>query len=87
MLWALLFSISIFFSFMALLFYLFILIFIFFISWGIPVYPWLIHVNVWQKPLQSCKVISLHLNFIPKQALRDGGEQLQAYVIGDLFSP
>ena len=21
--------------------------------------PWLIHVNVWQKPLQYCKVISL----------------------------
>ena len=25
------------------------------------VYPWLIHVNVWQKPLQHCKVISLQL--------------------------
>ena len=25
------------------------------------VHPWLIHVNVWQKPLQYCKVISLHL--------------------------
>ena len=25
------------------------------------VYPWLIHVNVWQKPLQFCKVISLKL--------------------------
>ena len=28
---------------------------------GIHVYPWLIHVNVWQKPLQYCKVISLQL--------------------------
>ena len=28
-------------------------------GWGIHVYPWLIHVNVWQKPLQYCKVISL----------------------------
>ena len=26
-----------------------------------PVNPWLIHVNVWQKPLQYCKVISLQL--------------------------
>ena len=26
---------------------------------GTHVYPWLIHVNVWQKPLQYCKVISL----------------------------
>ena len=28
---------------------------------GIHVYPWLIHVNVWRKPLQYCKVISLQL--------------------------
>ena len=28
-------------------------------GWGTHVYPWLIHVNVWQKPLQYCKVISL----------------------------
>ena len=30
-------------------------------GWGIHVNPWLIYVNVWQKPLQYCKVISLHL--------------------------
>ena len=30
-------------------------------GWGTHVYPWLIHVNVWQKPLQYCKVISLQL--------------------------
>ena len=29
--------------------------------WGTQVNPWLIHVNVWQKPLQYCKVISLQL--------------------------
>ena len=28
-------------------------------GWGTHVNPWLIHVNVWQKPLQYCKVISL----------------------------
>ena len=28
---------------------------------GIHVNLWLIHVNVWQKPLQYCKVISLQL--------------------------
>ena len=27
--------------------------------WGTHVNPWLIHVNVWQKQLQYCKVISL----------------------------
>ena len=31
------------------------------LGWGIHVYPWLIHVNVWQKPLQYCKIISLQL--------------------------
>ena len=31
------------------------------LGWGTHVSPWLIHVNVWQKPLQYCKVISLQL--------------------------
>ena len=30
-------------------------------GWGTHVNPWLIHVNVWQKQLQYCKVISLKL--------------------------
>ena len=30
-------------------------------GWGTHVNPWLIHVNVWQKPLQYCKVVSLQL--------------------------
>ena len=30
-------------------------------GWGTHVNPWLIHVNVWQKPLQYCTVISLQL--------------------------
>ena len=29
---------------------------------GTDVHPWLIHVNVWQKPQQYWKVISLQLN-------------------------
>ena len=33
-------------------------------GWGTHVHPWLIHVNVWQKPLQYCKVISLWLKLI-----------------------
>ena len=31
------------------------------LGWGTHVHPWLIHVNVWQKP-QYCKVISLQLS-------------------------
>ena len=30
-------------------------------GWGTHVNPWLIHVNIRQKPLQYCKVISIHL--------------------------
>ena len=30
-------------------------------GWGTHVNPWLIHVSVWQKPVQYCKVISLQL--------------------------
>ena len=36
-------------------------------GWRIHVYPRLIHVNVWQKPLQYCKVISLQLIKINKK--------------------
>ena len=34
---------------------------------GTHVNPWLIHVNVWEKPLQYCKVISLQLIKINKK--------------------
>ena len=30
-------------------------------GWGTHVHPWLIHVHVWQKSLEYCKVISLQL--------------------------
>ena len=33
-------------------------------GWGTHVHLWLIHVNVWQKPLQYCKVISLQLKLV-----------------------
>ena len=30
-------------------------------GWETHIHPWLIHVNVWQKPPQYCKVITLQL--------------------------
>ena len=36
-------------------------------GWGTHVHPWLIHVSVWQKPLQYCKVIGLQLNEVIKR--------------------
>ena len=39
-------------------------------GWGTHVHPWLIHVNVWQKPLQYYKVISLQLNNLPKNVIK-----------------
>ena len=38
-------------------------------GWGTHVNPWLFHVNVWQKPLQYCKVISLQLIKINEKKL------------------
>ena len=32
-------------------------------GWGTHVHPWLIHVSVWQKSLQYCKVISFQLKY------------------------
>ena len=34
---------------------------------GAYVNPWLTHVNVWQKPLQYCKLISLQLIKVKKK--------------------
>ena len=31
------------------------------IGMGTHVNPWLLHINVWQKPLQYCKIISLQV--------------------------
>ena len=40
-------------------------------GWGPHVNPWLIHVNVWQKPLQYCRVISLQLIKINEKKIPD----------------
>ena len=39
------------------------------LGWGIHVNPWLSLVNIWQKPLQCCKVISLQLIKINRKKL------------------
>ena len=42
-------------------------------GWGTHVRPWLIHLNVWQKPPQYCKVINLQLKKIfsgPKKIMK-----------------
>ena len=40
-------------------------------GWGTDVNPWLIHANVWQKPLQYCKVISLQLTKINEKKKKE----------------
>ena len=50
-------------------------------GWGIHVKQWLILVNVWQKPLQYCKVISLQL--IKK---KNGSINPQGTVMRNCFS-
>ena len=43
-------------------------------GWGTRVNPWVIHVNVWQKPPQYCKVVSLQL-------IKINGEKKVDYII------
>ena len=52
-------------------------------GWGSHVHPWLIHVNVWQKPPQYCKEISLQLKFKKK---KDLGTDFQTHYSGFIFS-
>ena len=44
-------------------------------GWGTHVNPWLIHVNVWEKSLQYCKVISLHLIKINEKKESNGKKE------------
>ena len=46
-------------------------------GWGIHVNPWLIHINVLQKPLQYCKVISLQLIKINEKINKIKKEELK----------
>ena len=58
------------------------------LGWGTHVNPWLIHVNVWQKPLQYCKVISLQLIKINKKKKRkkESPERRNSCVYGHLIA-
>ena len=50
-------------------------------GWGIHVYPRLTHVNVWHKPLQYCKVISLQLIKKKKKKVCDHQKNKNVYFI------
>ena len=50
------------------------------LGWGIHVTPWLIHVNVWQNPLQCCEVISLQLIKINKKTKE---KQFNLWLVND----
>ena len=53
-------------------------------GWGTHVNPWLIHVNVCQKPLQYCKVINLQLIKINEKTNKKKGSL--PYLLGILIS-
>ena len=40
-------------------------------GWGIHVHPWLIHVNVEQKPLQYCNYPPIKINKLIKKKKKD----------------
>ena len=51
-------------------------------GWGTRLCPCLIHVNVWQKPPQYCKVISLQLNFKKKELMKIvKGKRVEGYSV------
>ena len=59
-------------------------------GWGTHVNPWLIHFNVWQNPLQYCKVISLQLKKKKKSIYGFSSHTLLSFIINVLsvcFSP
>ena len=56
-------------------------------GWGTHVNPWLIHVNVWQKPLQYCKVISLQLIKINEQLQKKKRLELNRANTVTLYTP
>ena len=52
-------------------------------GWGKHVNPWLIHVNIWQKPLQYCKVVSLQLTKINEKK-KENKEKKKTHTQGKL---
>ena len=61
-------------------------------GWGTHVNPWLIQVNVWQKSLQYCKVISLQLRKINEKKKKRWGLTIRnqwwgTNVLGSWFLP
>ena len=50
-------------------------------GWGTHVNPGLIHVNVWQKPLQYCKVISLQLIKINEKKKKKKNKNITASLL------
>ena len=51
------------------------------LGWRTHIHLWLIHVNVWQKPPQHCKVISLQLKYRKKKNNEQGKKILQNEII------
>ena len=41
-------------------------------GWGTHVNTWLVYVNIWQNPLQYCKVISLQPTKINEKKIKEG---------------
>ena len=52
-------------------------------GWGTHVNPWLIHVSVWQKPLQYCKAISFQLININEKNKKINKKKQQKMGVGE----
>ena len=56
-------------------------------GWGTHVNPWLIHVNVREKPLQYCKVISLQLIKINEKITKNFFNETASSALASGFFP
>ena len=54
-------------------------------GWGAHINPWLIHVSVWQKPLQYCKVISLQLIKINGKKPKEFATEREVCILMKIF--
>ena len=56
-------------------------------GWGTHVHPWLIHVNVWQKPLQYCNLSPIKINKFKKRIKKKNLSELWMCLSNKYLSP
>ena len=56
-------------------------------GWGTNAHPWLIHVKVWQKPLQYCNLSPIKINKFKKRIKKKNLSELWMCLSNKYLSP